>query len=92
MKHWYGPAFDGLNFKKLERALDFQQKGYLECGEFCDLMEKAIVKGTSSDPRAATKGRTKGGPRSVAVNPNAKKVTRDSFVFEEDKIKPEEVI
>ena len=80
VKQWYGPAFDGLNFKKLERALDYQQKGYLEIGEFCTLMDKAISKG-AKDPRATIpKGKKKGEssdlrrPRSQAVE---KPMTRD---------------
>lgn len=62
VKNWYPAAFDGLNYKKLERALDYQQKGYLEIGEFVRLMEQALSKGTSTSKvsEPTRRGREKG--------------------------------
>ena len=48
VKAWYPTAFDGLNYKKLERALDINKRGYLETDDFVRLMEESKTMGSNT--------------------------------------------
>ena len=48
VKAWYPTAFDGMSYKKLERALSMNGKDYLEEIQFVRLMEEALTKGNDT--------------------------------------------
>jgi hypothetical protein len=97
VKHWYPNAFDGLNYKKLERALDMNQKGYVSIQDFVNMMDRALAKGSNTDAikgvPAALASKGKGTDLRKPIAPiNAKPPTKDEFVLENDRISPKEAI
>ena len=96
MKAWYPSAFDGLNFKKLERALDVNERGFLNTDDFIALIEKAATKGASTkgigeNERVPT-AKSKKPAEKDDGDDAGKPPSRDLFVLPQDRITCNETI